>query len=301
MIRNSDRILITGATGFLGSWIVSGLVEAGIRAIASDISDDYHRLWELRPDLPAETVDFRLCDVTDDSALEALIEETRPTGIIHLAALQIPACRVKPAAGARVNILGHINVLEAARKFGVRRTIYTSSIAAKSQGDDNAPSNLYGVFKKTDEEIARLYWQDHRVPSLGLRPYIVYGVGRDDGETSAITRAIQAAALDTAYEVPFATRSCFQYAGDIADVFVRAAQSNWDGALLSDITDRVDSIHNLLETIRKIVPGARVSSASDERISPSSGFDTSALRAVIGDWQETALDDGVLPRAMCSI
>ncbi|MCI2400974.1 NAD(P)-dependent oxidoreductase, partial [Aliiroseovarius subalbicans] len=167
MDKTSDSILITGATGFLGSWIISGLVDAGIPVIATDISPDHHRLQELRPDLPAHMVDFRVCDVTDAEALETMIEETRPTGIIHLAALQIPVCRVKPAAGAAVNIIGHINIFEAARKFGIKRIIYTSSIAAKPRGPANAPSNLYGVFKKTDEEIARIYWQDHQTPSLG--------------------------------------------------------------------------------------------------------------------------------------
>ena len=293
MTEGSDRILITGATGFLGSWIISGLVDSGIPVIATDISDDHHRLNELRPDLSDGLVDTRNCDVTDAAALEQFITETRPTGIIHLAALQIPECRTRPVAGAMVNVVGHINIFEAARKHGVRKVIYTSSIAAKPRGPDNAPSNLYGVFKKTDEEVARIYWQDHAMPSLGLRPYIVYGVGRDDGETSAVTMAIQAAALGKAYEIPFATKSCFQYAGDIAEVFVRLAQSEWNGALLSDITDRVNSIDDILEAIHNVVPGAQVSGASDERVSPASGFDTSDLRDVIGDWQETSLEEGV--------
>jgi len=181
MTASNDRILITGATGFLGSWIISALVDQDVDVIATDVSLDHGRLETLRSDLPEGRVAFHICDVTDAEALEALIAKTRPTGIIHLAALQIPVCRAKPALGAMVNIVGHINVFEAARKAGVKRIIYTSSIAAKPRGPDNAPSNLYGVFKKTDEEIARLYWQDHGLSSLGLRPYIVYGVGRDDG------------------------------------------------------------------------------------------------------------------------
>ena len=293
MTAGSQRILVTGATGFLGSWIIAGLVDAGIPVIASDISPDHHRLAVLRPDLPGNLVDFRLLDVTDGPAVDALVRETSPTGIIHLAALQIPLCRSRPAMAASVNVVGHINVFEAARRNGIRRMIYTSSIAAKPRGPDNAPSNLYGVFKKTDEEISRIYWQDHRLPSLGLRPHIVYGVGRDDGETSAITRAIEAAARGNSYEIPFSTRSCFQYAGDIAEVFVRAAQSDWDGALLSDITERVDSIDDLLSAIRDVVPGANVARAEIERASPASGFDTRAVRQVIGDWEETPLKDGV--------
>ena len=293
MSQNKDRILITGATGFLGSWIISALVDQDAHVIATDVSLDHRRLETLRPDLPKDSIAFHICDVTDAEALEALIAKTQPTGIIHLAALQIPMCRVKPALGAMVNIVGHINVFEAARKAGIKRIIYTSSIAAKPRGPDNAPSNLYGVFKKTDEEIARLYWQDHGLPSLGLRPYIVYGVGRDDGETSAITRAIEAAALGHAYEIPFSTRSCFQYAGDVAGAVVSAVRSDWGGALLSDITERVSSVGDVLAAIEAVVPGAQVSKATDERVSPASGFDTAPLGEVIGDWQETTLEDGV--------
>ena len=291
--RPPETVMITGATGFLGSWIISGLIDHGIRVIATDISDDYRRLGNIRRDLPQGMVDTRLCDVTDAGALDALVAETRPGGIVHLAALQIPDCREKPAAGAMVNVVGHINVFEAARRQGIGRVIYTSSIAAKPRGPDNAPSNLYGVFKKTDEEIARIYWHDHRISSLGLRPYIVYGVGRDDGETSAITRAIEAAALGRPYEIPFSTQSCFQYAGDIAEVFALAARASWNGALLSDITDRVHSTNDVRAAIELAVPGARIDVSGTRRVSPSEGFDTAPLRRVIGPWRETPLEDGV--------
>lgn len=293
MTRSNEKIFITGATGFLGSWLIAGLVERGIRVVATDISSDHRRLDLIKPDLPEGLVDFRTCDVTDAAALEGLIAETEPTGIIHLAALQIPQCREMPALGAAINIGGHINIFEAARKNGIDRIIYTSSIAAKPRGPANGPSNLYGVFKKADEEIARIYWEDYRLPSLGLRPYVVFGVGRDDGETSAITRAIEAAALGRAYEIPFTTRSCFQYAANVADVFARAAVSSWDGALLSDITDTVHSTVDVVDAIRSVVPDARISCAESVRVSPSDGFDTSALRAVIGDIAEYPLSQGV--------
>lgn len=293
MTRSKEKICITGATGFLGSWIVSRLLDRGIEVVATDISSDFRRLALLKPEMPEEAIDFRICDVTDSVALDALIAETQPTGIIHLAGLQIPQCRTNPALGAAINIGGHINIFEAARKHGIDRIIYTSSIAAKPRGPANAPSNFYGVFKKTDEEISRIYWDDHKLPSLGLRPYVVFGVGRDDGETSAITRAIEAAALGQTYEIPFSTRSCFQYAADVADVFARAVMSSWDGALLSDVTDTVHSTDDVVAAIREVVPDAAVSCAETVRVSPSDGFDTAALKRVIGDFHELPLVEGI--------
>ena len=126
-----SRILITGASGFLGSWIISSLIHRGIHVIATDITDDHHRLDMIHPQIEDNLIDHRVCDVADPAAVERVIEETSPDAIIHLAALQIPTCRANPVAGARVNVIGHINIFEAARKFGISKIVYTSSIAAR--------------------------------------------------------------------------------------------------------------------------------------------------------------------------
>lgn len=289
---NTRPVFITGATGFLGAWIIAQLVNEGRSVVASDIVLDKQRIQNLLSPDKINAVRWEQNDITDADKLEALIDDTKPSSIIHLAALQIPACRENPAIGAKVNILGHINIFEAARKFAIDRVIYTSSIAAKPRGPANAPSNFYGVFKKTDEEIARLYWQDHGISSLGLRPYIVYGVGRDEGETSAITKAIHAAALGEPYEMPFATRSCFQYAGEVADIFARCTQARWQGALLSDLTTEVHSTDQLIDAIWKEIPSARITPSKSVRISPSEGFDNQPVKDVIGEWPQVTLAEG---------
>lgn len=286
-------VLVTGATGFLGSWTVATLVEHGRAVVACDLTLDTHRLDLLLPRERQRGIDWRACDVTDTEALLRVVAETKPIAIIHLAALQIPACRADPLACARVNIIGHINVFEAARHHGVERVIYTSSIASKPRGPANAPANLYGVFKKTDEEIARIYQEEYGIPSLGLRPYIVYGVGRDDGETSAITRAMRAAALGESYTIPFDTRGCFQYAGEVADIFRRCSEARWQGALLSDLTTEVHSTGELIDAILAEVPGATVSLTDNPRIAPAGGFDNEPLKGIIGNWPQVSLQEGV--------
>ena len=286
----SGPVLLTGATGFLGAWITAALMAEGRQVVATDVAIDTSRLDALAPQGPAP--DWRQLDVADSAALDRLVAETRPHAILHLAALQIPACRADPALGARVNVLGQINVLEAARRHGLP-VVYTSSVAAKPRGPANAPANLYGVFKKTGEEIARLYWADHGVPSLGLRPHIVYGLGRDRGETSAITAAILAAARGEPFEIPFATESCFQYAGDVAALFARAAAARWEGAATADLSDRVESTDDVIAAIRAAVPDARVTVAAEHRPSPTTGFDLAPLRAIVGDWTPTPLAQGV--------
>ena len=164
--QGGQSIFITGATGFLGSWIIAALVGRGVHVVATDISTDHARLSQLIPDLPPGLVDARMCDVTDTAALEALIAETRPTAIIHLAALQIPMCRTRRHWGRGQHRRSDQHLRGGAQVWHPPARLYQFH-RRQTPGAVNAPSNLYGVFKKTGEEIARLYWQDHGMPSSG--------------------------------------------------------------------------------------------------------------------------------------
>ena len=82
------------------------------------------------------------------------------------------------------------------------------------------PGTLYGVYKRANEGTAHVYWADHGVASVGLRPHTVFGPGRDQGLTSAPTTAMLAAACGRPYRIPFGGTSQFQYAPDAARAFV---------------------------------------------------------------------------------
>ena len=111
--------------------------------------------------------------------------------MIHLAALQVPFVRADPVLGARVNVVGTVNVLEAVRRRADRMgpLVYASSIAvygaAGTLAADDHPGTLYGVFKRANEGTALRYFEDYGVSSIGLRPHTVYGPARDQGLTSA--------------------------------------------------------------------------------------------------------------------
>ena len=82
------------------------------------------------------------------------------------------------------------------------------------------PSTHYGVFKCCNEGNARIYFQDHGISSVGLRPWTVYGVGRDLGMTSEPTKAIKAVLLGRPYHISFGGWTDFQYVDDVAKTFV---------------------------------------------------------------------------------
>ena len=187
-VRRADfdgPVLITGAGGCIGSWAMALLSRAGVPVIAYDLSDDQRRPRLLMTDDELAQIAWVRGDIADSKAVADVVTEHRVRAIIHLAALQVPFCKADPVAGARANVDGTVNVLEAARDSGLKRVAYASSIAALSFLPE-APwlATLYGAYKLTNEMTAKVYSQDWAVPSVGIRPGVVYGVGRDQGLTS---------------------------------------------------------------------------------------------------------------------
>ncbi len=109
------------------------------------------------------------------------------------------------------------------------------SIPATAPRCHGLPGTIYGVYKRANEGSASIYHAERGVASIGLRPHTVYGVGRDQGLTSAPTRAMLAAAAGVPVPDPVRRRSQFQYAPDVARAFVQAALSGYDGATVHNL------------------------------------------------------------------
>jgi nucleoside-diphosphate-sugar epimerase len=212
--------------------------------------------------------------------------------IVHLAALQIPFCAADPYAGARVNVLGHVNVLEAARQAGIRRIVYASSVAAQAVAGRPGPDTLYGIYKQADEGAARVYWQEWQVPSIGLRPHTVYGPGRDQGMTSAPTLAMLAAALGRPYTIPFDAILMMQHVHEVADAFIACIDAPTEGAHVFDLAGSQADTPQIAEAIREVVPDSKIE-VGDARLPLPHGQDDSALRGLVGDWPAIPLRQGV--------
>ncbi len=264
-----ERFLVTGGSGCIGSWVVKLLGEAGIPVVGADIDPEPHRLAQLVPPESLPTVIFVRLDITDFEGVLRVLAKHRVNRVIHLAALQIPFCRADPVRGALVNVVGTVNIFEAARRLGIRSLVYASSVAVFGPPDfypeagplpDDAPQRpetLYGVYKQANEGTARLYWQDYGVPSVGLRPWAVYGVGRDQGLTSDPTKAIKAAVLGVPFKIRFGGRLDLQYAEDVARVLIAAARREAAGAPVFNIRGSVVSVAEFLAELGKVLPESR--------------------------------------------
>lgn len=301
------QFLITGAKGFIGAWVVKALLERGDKPWILDIDAHSHRLQALLSEEQLASIGFIQGDVTAYEDVERAVVEHGITHIIHLAALQVPACAADPAQGARVNVLGTLNVFEVARRHRnlVRGIAYASSAAVfgpeelygQATVPDDAPllpGTHYGVFKQCNEGNARVYFLNDGISSVGLRPWAVYGVGRDQGVTSGPTKAIKAAVLGRPYTIRFTGGLDLQYGKDTAEIFLRCAEMNFSGARVYTLRGAVVKMDEFLAALERVFPRARgLIRAEGPQLPIAFDLDDSQLVKDLGDVPRTPLDQGI--------
>ena len=269
--HSPHRYLVTGALGCIGAWTVRALVREGAPVVGFDLGTNTRRLAQiLTPDELAR-VTLVGGDITDLDGLDRTLAEHDISKVIHLAALQVPFCRADPPLGARVNVVGTVNVFEAVRRrgAGMAPVVYMGSIGMFSPGDADPvtnqlredavphPGNHYGVYKLANEGTARIYLADAGIPSVGLRPMTVFGAGRDQGMTSGPTVAIAAAVLGTPFRIPFGGSTLFQYAADVARTLILASRAEPAGAQVFNLGGSPVTIADWIAAIEETVPDAR--------------------------------------------
>ncbi len=302
---SEQRFFVTGALGFIGAWVVRNLVAAGKTVTAFDLSTDSRRLRPLLSDDELAQVHFVAGDITDPAVVETALRDSGAHHVIHLAGLQIPFCKADPVLGARVNVVGTVNIFEAARQAGLRRVVYASSTAVYGPKESYPPgplapdapfhpSTLYGVYKQANEGTARIYRQDHGISSIGLRPYVVYGVGRDQGLTSEPTKAMLAAAQGFGHHIGFGGRLDMQYADDIARAFIQCTQTPFEGAETFNLAGsrvHMSEVVAAIETAAPAVQG-RVTFADNPLPYPEE-MDAAPLARLLGELPHTPLATAV--------
>jgi nucleoside-diphosphate-sugar epimerase len=302
------RVLITGGYGFIGAWIARNLLARGDDVLVFDLKEDPRRLRLVLPEAEVRKVRFLPGDVTDLPAVTKVIVDHDVTHIIHLAGLQVPTCRADPMLGAKVNVLGTLALFEAVRATGdrVKRLVYASSAAVfggpdkypagASLGDDVQliPSTHYGVFKCCNEGNARIYFQDNGLSSVGLRPWTVYGAGRDLGMTSEPTKAIKAVVLGRPYSISFGGWTDFQYVDDVAKTFVNCLDRPYQGAKSYNLRGQVVKMADFHAALVRVLPeAADLVTFGTTQIAIAYDLADDGLQRDLGPMPKTSLDDGI--------
>ncbi len=223
-------VIVTGAAGFVGFHVAQALLDQGEAVIGIDNLNPYYdvrlkhgRLARLegRPGFA-----FHAMDIADKEAMLALFEGSGATRVVHLAAQAgVRHSMVDPWAYVSSNVMGHVTVLEAARRLPrLDHLVYASSSSvyggntelpfAESQAVDT-PVSLYAATKRADELIAHAYWHLYGMPMTGLRFFTVYGPwGRPDMAYFSFAEAILEGKPITLYEGGTLKRD-FTYIDDI--------------------------------------------------------------------------------------
>ena len=247
-------------------------------------------------------------DVSDLDSLRSAVERVEATHILHLAGLQTPTCRANPLLGAKVNVLGTLAVFETALALkdqvqqgrlrelggGARPTRRRDRPARSPTWSAWRRSTHYGAFKVCNELNARVYWLDHGITSIGLRPWTVYGVGRDFGMTSEPTKAIKAVALGRPYRISYGGKQDLQYVGDVAATFVRALTQPFEGADAFNLRGAVEPIEAFVGALCDAVPAARsLVTHGDRQLPIAPDLDDSRLESRLGPIPRTPLREGI--------
>jgi UDP-glucuronate 4-epimerase len=294
-----ERFLITGALGCIGAWSCAQLVREQVPVILYDLGTNRDRLELIMPPEELERLTLVHGDVTDLEQLERTVGEHGVTHVVHLAAMLLPLVKADPPRGAAVNVVGTTNVFEAAKRQAVRSVAYASSAAVYGPGsgprieDAGEPTTLYGVFKLANEGTAQVYFEDDGIGSVGLRPYVIYGPGRDQGLTADPTLAMEAAARGDGYEMRWGGRCQLQFAADAARIFIAAARSGHRGAPVFNLGGPSAHASEVVSAIEAAAPevAGRIT-FDDVQLPFPEEMEAGDLEDVVGPIEWTTLQEG---------
>ncbi|MEQ9379414.1 MAG: NAD(P)-dependent oxidoreductase [Pirellulales bacterium] len=295
---SEHTVLVTGGSGFIGTWVLRELLNTGARVVALDLEAAPER-WERVIGAGANEIIFSGTPLTDRDALETLMREHGVTHVIHLAALLTPDCQQDPFLGCQVNVLGSTAVFDAARRAGTVSAIaFASSYAVYGStpaGDDTAePPMFYGAFKQAVDSIAAQYWRHFGLRSLAVRPHVVYGPEREVGLSAGPSVACRAAVHGQRYVIGYEGLAGYDYVEDVAKVLVRGAFECPEGASIADLPSEGATPEDFVRLIERLhPPAAGLISVAGPAIPANIPHVSRDIRRILPGWEPTSLEDGV--------
>lgn len=283
--RDPGRILVTGATGFLGRALVRRLRDRRAQVVASDLA--------------GETP----CDVTDATRVDEVVSAGGFDTIVHCGAVSGPMVMVdRPLDVWAINVTGTVNLLEAARRHGRVRFILCSTCEVYGEADGVAgetdlpsPANVYAASKVAAEQAMLGYILGHGLDAAALRLGWIYGPGRQT--PTALEAMLQAAVSGTPETIDADPdeRAHYIYIDDAVDGVLRAVEApELTGRIYNVTAGTAVPMRDVAASIHALCPGARfVLSPSAPCETHPAGFATRLAEAELGFKARTGLADGL--------
>lgn len=302
-------VLVTGADGFIGSHLVERLSAEGARVRAFCLYNSqgsWGWLEEISPE-NKDRLEVRLGDIRDARFVEAACEGIEV--VLHLAALiAIPYSYVAPESFVDVNVRGTLNILEAARRSGVRRLVHTSTSEVYGTPVDLpirethpiCAQSPYAATKVAADQLALSYQMTYGVPVTVLRPFNTYGP-RQSSRAVLPTMLAQLIAGKKRIELGrLDTRRDLTYVEDTVDGFVRAAVTpGIEGETIQLGTGRSVSIADLFQAACKALGVSADVVQDPRRMRPDASevlvleSDPARAHARLGWQPQTTLEEGI--------
>ena len=303
-------VLLTGGTGFMGSWVARGLIDKGDKPVIYDARSDLDLLEDVKGGF-----DFVQGDILDLAGLITTLKRFKVERVIHAAALTSPP---NPMTGVKVNVEGTINVFEASRIMEVKRVVYISSKAVYgaitgehahpaympiSEDYRKMPDSIYGATKVASEFMASHYHSQWGLDVVSLRFAFIYGPGKSQryAGTSIHGQIIEKAARGLETRIPQGREQKIDlvYVKDVANSILTACFTHelksrvyhigsGEGTTLADLAREVRKYFP--KTVIEIGPG--IDYLMDQR-SHYGILDITRAREELGFIPEFPLEKGV--------
>lgn len=306
------RVLITGGMGVIGAETSRRFVKEGFRPVIYARHRDDHLISDI-----ADKVDVELGDVTDLPRLMDVIKRNQITHIVHAAAFVGAVSQLNPPLSIQVNVMGTVNVLEAARLFGVKRVVYTSAkgIYGPVLGDYGAPhykpipedmpknpQRIYDSAKLMGENLC-VYYNNMGVDAVVLRFATTYGPGKTarHGKMGVTSQIVEAPAAGRPFHLANGgdEKDDFIYNKDSAlGIYLAAIAENPKSRIYNIGSGIGSTLRDFERILRKHIPNA------DIQIGPGLNFlnmpypahgiyDVTRARTELGFKPEFGLEEGI--------
>lgn len=279
------NVLVTGAGGFIGRFLVERLVEKGYTVLATDLASP-------PPFREHPRIVYRVADVTDPFTMNKLMAQYKPEAIIHLAALLADACETNPVKAFKVNIEATQNLIELAIAHGIQKFIFTSSEAVYhpdtpepvKEEDAGKPVSYYGVTKYAGELIGLWYANKGLIDFRALRPTVVFGPGRFKGPSAQYSSIIIENALKGEKVVirDPDQRVNYMYVRDTAEAFIALLEAPKAPSRVYNAVGFVATVKEFVDMVKKFIPSLQVEVSPGPVVRYPAVVDYSKIKNEIG-------------------
>lgn len=301
-------VLVTGAGGFIGSHLTEKLVELGAR-VKAFVRYNSRNDWGLIDILPSrvkEKIEVSVGDLRDSETIRSVMKDV--DAVLHLGALiAIPYSYIHPREVVETNIMGTLNILNAAKEYKPERIIHTSTSEVYGTAqyvpiDEKHPlqgQSPYSASKIGADKLAESFYRSYDLPITTLRPFNTYGP-RQSARAVIPTIITQVLAQKEAFLGSLEPKRDFSYADDIVDGFIKASESERSIGEVINIGSGFEiSIKDLADKIISLI-GKKVRIVTDpERSRPAKSeverlmADNSKAKELLGWEPKVSLDEGL--------